>query len=55
MTTRLREPPASMIKFLDKNFNKCLDDQESKAILADFSKPQCDALQAPKLDLEVEE
>ena len=38
--------PPSMAKFLDKYFNTCLDDKEQQAILADFPKPQCDALQA---------
>ena len=49
------KPPVSMSKFLEKHFNKCLDEQERQAILADFPKPQCDALQAPKLDSKVEE
>jgi len=44
-----------MAKFLDKHFNKCIDDKERKAILADFPKPQYDALQAPKLDQHVED
>ena len=50
--TELWEPPASMAKFLDKYFNKCLEHQ---AISTDFLKPQCDALQAPRMDPEVEE
>jgi len=49
------QPPPAMSKFLDKYFNTCLDDKERQAILADFPKPQYDALQAPRMDSEVEE
>jgi len=44
-----------MARFLDKYFNKHLDDKEHQTILADFLKPQYDALQAPRMDPEVEE
>ena len=44
-----------MAKFLDKHFNKWIDDKERKAILADFPKHQYDTLQAPKLDQHVED
>ena len=33
------EPPKSMAGFLEKHFNRCLEDSEKEAILKDFPKP----------------
>ena len=44
------DPPGSMTAFLDKHFNRCLSSTEREAILTDFPKPNCAALQAPRLD-----
>lgn len=49
------QPPTSMTSFLEKYFNQCLEAEERQAILDDFPKPQCDVLQAPKLDQSVRE
>ena len=49
------QPPASMTSFLGKYFNQCLEGEEHQAILEDIPKPQCEVLQAPKLDLPVRE
>jgi len=44
------DPPASMAAFLQRHFNRCLDDDEKEKIMTDFPKPNCPALQAPELD-----
>ena len=38
------QPPDSMINFLDKHFNRCLEVKERQAILEDLPKLQCDVL-----------
>ena len=49
------EPPKAIAGFLEKQFNRCLEDSEKEAILKDFPKPSCKAVTAPKLDDEVKE
>ena len=47
------EPPKSMASYLEKHFNKPLARAERMAILKDFPKPSCPALEVPKLDDQV--
>jgi len=42
--------PTSVATFLERQFNRCLDNDKKDAIMSDFPKPDCSALQAPKLD-----
>ena len=44
-----------MTSFLERYFNQCLEVEERQAILESFPKPQCEAIQAPKLDPSVRE
>ena len=41
-------PPLSMVNFLEKHFNRTLDEGEREAILKDFPKPHCKAIVAPR-------
>lgn len=49
------DAPSSMLSFLEKHFNKALSEEERKAILKSFPKPSGDALEVPKLDLQLKE
>ena len=49
------KPPRVMESFLDKHFNRCLSDEERKAIRKDFPKPDCPVMSVPKLDEDVKE
>ena len=49
------EPPQRMRDFLEKYFNQALSSPEHQAILEDFPKPLCLAVQTPKLDEELKE
>ena len=49
------EPPMAMTSFLERHFNRSLEEGEREAILKDFPKPTCKALQAPKLDEQVKQ
>ena len=51
----LWEPPQRMRDFLEKYFNQALSSPEHQAILEDFPKPLCLAVQTPKLDEELKE
>jgi hypothetical protein len=44
-----------MASFLQKHFNRSLEEGEKEAIIKDFPKPSCKALQTPKLDEQVKE
>ena len=46
------DPPAQISAFLQKHFNKELDDNSREAILDDYPKPNCSALIAPQIDEE---
>ena len=48
-------PPSSMVNFLEKHFNRTLEEGEREAILKDFPKPHCKAVVAPRLDDQVKE
>ena len=49
------DPPDAMASFLQKHFNRSLEEGEKEAILKDFPKPNCKALRTPKLDEQVKE
>ena len=49
------DPPAPMVGFLEKHFNRSLEEGEREAILRDFPKPTCKAVAVPKLDEQVKE
>ena len=44
------EPPAMMLSFLERHFNRSLPDKDKDNILTEFPRPDCPALVAPKLD-----
>ena len=44
--------PTQMTTFLEKHFNKDLDNKSREAILEDYPKPNCSALVAPRIDEE---
>ena len=45
-----RDTLSSIQNFIEKNFNHSLSEGERKAILKDFPKPSCEAIQVPRLD-----
>ena len=47
------EPPQVIIKFLEKHFNRSLEEEEREAILKDFPRPNSKALLTAKLDEQV--
>lgn len=47
------DPPEQMKAFLEKHFNHNLCDSEREVILNDFPKPNCVAMEVPRLDEEV--
>ena len=49
------DPPSAMASFLQKHFNRSLEEGEKEAILKDFPMPSCKALKTPKLDEQVKE
>jgi len=49
------QPPPSVVKYLEKHFNKTLTETEREAILSEYPIPDCAAVKAPKLDTEVME
>ena len=49
------QPPSTVIKYLDKHFNKTLSETNRQAILSEYPVPDCAAVKAPKLDTEVTE
>ena len=49
------QPPPSVVKHLDKHFNKSLSETDRQAILNDYPIPDCAAVTAPSLDAEVME
>ena len=48
-------PPPPMVSFLEKHFNRTLEEDEREAILKDFPKPYCKTIIAPRLDDQVRE
>ena len=48
-------PPSAIANFLEKHFNRTLEEGEREAILKDFPKPHCKAIVAPRLDDQVKE
>ena len=46
------DPPMQMSAFLEKHFNRELDDKSREAILENYPKPNCSALVAPRIDEE---
>lgn len=44
-----------MVSFLERHFNRTLEESEREAILKDFPKPHCKAIVAPRLDEQVKE
>ena len=48
-------PPTAVENFLQKYFNRTLEEGEREAILKDFPKPNCKAAVAPRLDDQVKE
>ena len=48
-------PPSPMVSFLEKHFNRTLEEDEREAILKDFPKPHCKTIIAPRLDDQVRE
>ena len=48
-------PPPAMAGFLERHFNRTLEESEREAILKDFPKPNCKATVTPRLDDQVKE
>ena len=44
------DPPATMLAFLERHFNCSFLSKDKDSILKEFSRPNCPALVAPKLD-----
>ena len=49
------DPPDQMYQFLEKYFNSNLEDNEREAITQDYPKPNCPALEVPRLDEEIKQ
>jgi len=49
------ESPGQMYQFLEKYFNSNLEDNEHEAITQDYPKPNCPALEVPRLDEELKQ
>jgi len=49
------QPPPSVVKYLEKHFNKTLTEADREAILSEYPIPDCAAVNVPKLDTEVME
>ena len=47
--------PPSVVNYLNKHFNKSLSEEDRKAILEDYPVPDCAAVKALKLNVEVME
>jgi len=47
------QPPSSVVKYLDKYFNKTLTDADRQAILTDNPIPDCSTVKVPTLNPEV--
>ena len=43
-------PPDLILAFLTKNFNRVLSDEDKEAILQEYPKPNCPAMEVPCLD-----
>ena len=48
-------PPDLILAFLTKNFNRVLSDEDKEAILQEYPKPNCSAMEVPCLDDNVKE
>ena len=48
-------PSKAMESFIEKHFNRSLTPSERKAIMKDFPKPTCKALEVPRLDEQVKD
>ena len=49
------DPPQTIIKFLDRHFNRALTEEERDAIMKDFPRPNVEAVATPKLGGEVKD